>query len=302
MASSKFKNSDTQTLCLHHNDADGRACAAIVRCALGTNVWLYEMDYGDSIPLEKILVSDHIIIVDFSLPREEMKKLADYHQFTWIDHHQTSLDEMAEVAIDWAGVRDVSEAACVLTWRYFFPNQPIPRAIRLIGDRDIWRWAEADTGPFNEGLYQLDTRPLNDSLWNSLLGDDQTVVKKIVEDGKILREARMREIRRIILRRGFQAIFEGYHTLVINDRGSGDFGQQIRDMGYQIAYCYVDTLHQGAITTFVTLYSVGVDVAKIAEKFGGGGHAGAAGFHFKRRSTPFPAGASAQLLDYDEQD
>jgi len=117
------------TLCLHHNDADGRACGAIVRRALGKEVNFYEMDYGDSLPLDLIVVSDHIIIVDFSLPKEEMEMLAAYHQFTWIDHHKSALDEMDGTADSWAGIRDTSEAACVLSWRYFFPEYPVPRGL-----------------------------------------------------------------------------------------------------------------------------------------------------------------------------
>ncbi len=284
------------TLCLHHNDTDGRASAAIVRRALGPTIRLYEMDYQDSIPLEHILTADKIIIVDFSLPREEMAKLARYHQLIWIDHHKTAIDDLAEISASLPGLRDLSEAACVLTWQYFFPGQPLPKAVRLIGDRDIWRWAEKDTGPFTEGLYQQDTRPTNDALWKPLLDDDLSLVEEITQKGKILRDARMKEIRRMIRRRGFEVLFEGFRTLVINTRGSGDIGQQARDLGYQVAYCYIDSLLQGEVTTFVTLYAGEVDVAAIAKKFGGGGHRGAAGFHFPRGDTPFPPGAQIEYL------
>jgi len=284
-----------KTLCLHHNDADGRASAAIVRRALGKEVALYEMDYGESLPLDLVVIADHILIVDFSLPKGEMEQLAAYHQFTWIDHHKSSIDEMNGAAGHWAGVRDTSEAACVLTWQYFFPGQPLPTAIRLIGDRDIWRWAEEDTGAFNEGLYQHFTRPDNDLLWNALLDDDPEEVARIIDLGGTLREARLREIRRATARYSFVAIFEGYRTLVINLRGSGDLGAHIRTMGYQVAYCYVDKVSDGQLMTFVSLYSDEVDVAPIAQKFGGGGHAGAAGFHFPRSDTPFPPGADVAL-------
>ncbi len=146
------KPTELQTLCLHHNDTDGRASAAIVRRALGPQVRLYEMSYGDSLPLEYLLTADHLIIVDFSLPREEMENLAAYHQITWIDHHKSAIEELAGSADDWPGIRDVGEAACVLTWQYYFPDQRVPKSIKLIGDRDIWRWAEPETGPFNEGI------------------------------------------------------------------------------------------------------------------------------------------------------
>ncbi len=284
-----------QTLCLHHNDADGRASAAIVRRALGDDVQLYEMDYGNSLPLDQVLVSEHVIVVDFSLPREDMQRLAAHHQFTWIDHHKSAIDELADIASEWPGVRDVGEAACVLTWKYFFPDQPVPRAVILIGDRDIWRWAEADTGSFNEGLYQLNTYPRNDKLWGPLLDNDTETISRIIAQGEILREARLREIHRNITSRGFPVSFEGYHTLAVNLHGSGDIGQQIRNMGYRIAYCYTDSVQNGRLTTFVTLYSAEVDVSQIARRFGGGGHAGAAGFHFERGPSPFPPGALVEI-------
>ena len=284
-----------QTICLHHNDTDGRASAAIVKRSLGNDVWLHEMNYGDSIPLERVLTADHIIIVDFSLPKSEMEKLATYHHLTWIDHHKSSLLELKGISETWPGIRDTNEAACVLTWKYFFPEIPVPRAVTLIGDRDIWRWAEEDTGPFNEGLYQLDTRPFNDKLWVPLFENDQEFIGTTIENGRVLREARLKEIRRAIFRRGFQVIFQGHRTLVINIRGSGDIGQQVRDMGYEIAYCYVDYLQNGKLTTFVTLYSDEIDVSKIAERFDGGGHSGAAGFHFERNSSPFPLGVNIEF-------
>lgn len=279
------------TLCIYHNDTDGRASAAIVRRALGSDVAMCEMKYGDSFPLDEILVADHIIIVDFSLPREDMQRLAAYHQFTWIDHHKSAIEEMSDISDDWPGVRQTDEAACVLTWRYFFPDKPIPRAVVLIGDRDIWRWDERETGAFNEGLYQLNTNPYNTKLWKPLLNNDRALVKEIIDRGSILREARLRNIQSATARYGFVVNFEGHRTLAVNLRGSGDLGEHIRNCGYEIAYCYIDNLVDGDLFTFVSLYSKEVDVAKIAQRFGGGGHRGAAGFHFKRESAPFPAEA-----------
>ncbi|MBC8331297.1 MAG: hypothetical protein H8E28_04880 [Anaerolineae bacterium] len=279
------------TLCLYHNDADGRASAAIVRKALGPDIALCEMKYGDSLPLEEILVAKHIVIVDFSLPREDMERLANYHQICWIDHHKTAIQELADISADWPGTRNTDDAACVLTWKYYFPDQAIPQAILLIGDRDIWRWAHPDTGSFNEGLFQLNTNPHNDRLWNMLLADDTALVEEITQHGSILREARLRGIQGSTSRYGYPVTFEGYRTLAINQRGSGDLGEHIRNHGYEIAYCYIDNFLDGELFTFVSLYSKEIDVAKIAQRFGGGGHAGAAGFHFKRGNSPFPPDA-----------
>jgi oligoribonuclease NrnB/cAMP/cGMP phosphodiesterase (DHH superfamily) len=152
-------------LCIHHNDADGRASAAIVRRALGTQTSMQEMNYGDLVPWEIIAEMDRVVMVDFSLPASEMQRLAHDRDFIWIDHHVSAIEEMAAISTSWPGLRDTGEAACVLTWRYFFPEKPLPKAVVLIGDRDVWRWAEDETGSFDEGLYQKDTNPENDELW-----------------------------------------------------------------------------------------------------------------------------------------
>ena len=292
------ETTESKTICLHHNDTDGRASAAIIRKALGPQVLLYEMDYGDIPPLDHILTTDNIIIVDFSLPKNEMVNLATYHNLTWIDHHKTSIDELIGISDDWPGIRDQNEAACVLTWQFYFPNQPVPTAVKLIGDRDIWKWAEIETGSFNEGLYQLDTRPFKDELWTPLLENDSTLLAQIIENGRILRSARLKSIHKALNGSGFPVILEGYHTFVVNIRGSGDIGQKIREMGYEIGYCYSDSFQNGEIKTFVSLYSDRVDVSIIAQKYGGGGHQGAAGFHFNRGISPFPPGMK---ISYDKQ-
>ena len=288
-------NRITQTICLHHNDADGRASAAVVRYALGNEVVFYEMDYGShTVPWNAIETANQVIMVDFSLPVEDMKRIAAYTDFTWIDHHVSALKAMAGIADSWKGIRDLNEAACVLSWRYFFPDKPVPRALVLIGDRDIWRWAEEDTGAFNESLFHMNTRVTNDKLWRPLLENDPSLLKKIITEGTQLRNAHLNQIRRMVSHYGFEVEFEGYKTLAINTPGNGDVGQKIRDLGYEVAYCYIDQMQQGQLITSVTLFSAVTDVSKIAQKYGGGGHAGAAGFSFPRGKSPFPHNARVE--------
>jgi oligoribonuclease NrnB/cAMP/cGMP phosphodiesterase (DHH superfamily) len=283
-----------QTICLFHNDADGRASAAIVRQALGSETQLYEMNYGDQIPWQLIEKAGRVVVVDFSLPKPDMEAIAQDRQLIWIDHHKTALDQLPGLAQTLPGVRDTSESACVLTWNFFFPEKAVPKAVKLIGDRDIWRWSYPDTGPFGEGLFQQNTYPDNDQLWKPLLDDDSQILKHLIEEGEVLVEARWNSIRRMVSHYGFEVKFEGYRTLAINNRGSGEMGQFIRELGFQIAYCYVDLQQNGDLMTLVTLYSDGVDVSEIAEKFGGGGHPGAAGFSFKRNMAPFPPDAKVE--------
>jgi len=285
----------TQTICFHHNDPDGHASGAIVRYALGPEVQLIESDYdGRPIPWEKVAQADKVVVVDFSFPVDEMLKLAEGRELVWIDHHKSAIADFAGIADNWPGIRDISEAACVLTWKYFFPERPVPKAVLLIGDRDIWRWAEEDTGPFNESLYNQDHEADDTAFWKPLLENDRPILDKMIKDGTWLREIRLRNIEHMMAERSFEVRFEGHSTLVINTKGSGDVGDYGREHGYEIIYCYVDQLQNGILTTNVTLFSAKVDVSVIAHRYGGGGHAGAAGFSFPRGATPFPPESEVQ--------
>jgi oligoribonuclease NrnB/cAMP/cGMP phosphodiesterase (DHH superfamily) len=277
-------------ICFYHDDADGRCSAAIVRRALGASVQLVPFDYGDPILWEDIKASTKVVMVDFSLPLEEMLRVQSLAELIWIDHHKSALNKLSELK-NIAGLRSEEEAACVLTWQMFFPDQPIPKSVIYLGDRDIWRLAFQETMPFSEGLRQENTDPTNDALWGPLLNDDQDSVEKLIKHGGNLHKARVRNIERQIERYSFEMTFEGHRTLAINVRGSGEMGMRIRELGYEIGYCYFEVEKNGKHMTFVTLYSDEVDVSEIASKFGGGGHSSAAGFSFERTDMPFPPSA-----------
>jgi oligoribonuclease NrnB/cAMP/cGMP phosphodiesterase (DHH superfamily) len=281
-------NPTRPTLCLYHDDPDGCCAAAIVRRALGDRVTLQPLEIGDAIPWEVVEACEHVVLVDYSLPEAGMRRLGTGRSLVWIDHHKTALAGLAEAMAGIPGERAIDAAACVLTWRTFFPRQPLPLAVTLIGDRDIWQMAHPETRPFSEGLYQEDIQPANDGLWKPLLDDDRARVDQLVERGRILYAARLKRIREIVARYGFPAAFEGHQTLAVNHPGNGDMGEFIRQTGYELAYCYVEVVRQDQLQTVVTLYSDQIDVSEIARKYGGGGHRGAAGFQFLRSGRPFP--------------
>ncbi len=277
-------------LCLHHNDADGRCAAAIVRRYFGDAIELHETDYGLPLPWDKIEAASTLILTDFSLPRDDMLKLhrAKGDNFIWIDHHLSALEAMKD-APHIPGLRNLEKAACLLTWEYFFPEFDPPPAVLFIGDRDIWRFAYPQTRPFCEGLFYAEDNPTNDALWEPLLSGDEAMVQAFIERGEILLDARLKNIARRVETHAFEATFGGYRTLAINLPASGDVGHYMCSLGYDVAYVYSDVWQDGQIVTTVTLYSDTVDVSQLAKAHGGGGHRGAAGFRFVRTgNAPFP--------------
>ncbi len=288
-------SSTKSVLCLYHDDADGRCSAAIVLRALGKHVVLHAMDYQAPAPWHLIGAAGVVVIVDFSLSTEDMQRICETSELIWIDHHKTAIEDLAALA-DLPGLRDLDEAGCVLTWRYFFPQEPMPEAVAYIGDRDVWRFAIPETAHFSEGLFYEDSNPGNHDLWAPLLDREPGLVRGLIERGQVLNKARLAGIRRRVERYGFEIVFEGHRTLAINLRGNGDIGAYIRELGYTLAYCYFDSFRNGRLMTTVTLYSDEVDVSVIAQRFGGGGHGGAAGFSFERIDSPFPRDAQVQVI------
>ncbi|MBN2554555.1 MAG: hypothetical protein JXA97_01330 [Anaerolineales bacterium] len=284
-------------LCLYHNDPDGQCAAAIVRRKFGKDVDLEAMDYGIEIPWEKIRASSVVFIVDFSLPLVEMLRIQENARLIWIDHHKTALEALR--SLDVPGLRALDRAGCVLTWQTLYPDLPLPRAVRYIGERDIWTFEHQETRPFCEGLYQMSGHPSNDQLWDRLLVDEEELVQQMIQEGILLLRARKLAIRRQVHGYAYEIEFEGHRTLAINARGTGELGEHIRALGYAMGYAYVEMLQNGQLKTSVTLYSDQIDASEIAKRFGGGGHAGAAGFAFASHGAPFPEGASVRIKQGD---
>jgi len=267
-------------LVFHHNDADGRCAAAIVKRWHEQNseahhnerIVFQEMDYKD--PVNFALIEEEtVVVVDFSLKPDDMNRVCDLARFVvWCDHHATAKDYNYNVL----GLRDFIDkglSGCELTWRYFFPDDEIPYGIRLLGDYDAWR---LETAPlcfrFYEGLKLEDQRPQS-LLWQGII-ESQDYVNRIMERGLAAikyRDNYCRELRHAF---GYETTIAGNRAYALNAFrfGSGGHGEKFKEYPVCIAY-----IHDGTRFT-VSLYSETVDVGAIAKSFGGGGHKGAAGF------------------------
>lgn len=274
---------------VHHNDMDGRCAGFIVKhfvqMASGSipSPEFIEMDYDRKFPFEQVGIGERVFIVDFSLELEGMKKLLqitdDVH---WIDHHGSSIRKYD----NWdgkeiKGLRDEGAAGCVLTYKYCYRlfkykrARYVPIFIQLIGDRDIWAWKYGQrTKLFHRGLLAEDTSPESD-VWY----DAWKATGKFERNGVPIERAFAQQAQEIFKRGGFWTEFCGHKCFVVNStlQSSEYFEQFVPDATVWISFRYT----QGCWS--VSLYSLQVDVSKIAEKFAyngrrGGGHKGAAGF------------------------
>ena len=265
----------------HHNDADGRCSAFIMSMyffnQLGHQPEFIEVNYGDDLlaAVNRVDDGDVVAIVDFSFKPELMAIIrSKAWKVIWCDHHVTARDY--NYGADLHGYRDFSEkgfAGCECTWKFCFPDNPVPEFVSLLGDYDAWRLREAPKCfEFYEGLKLKDTEP-GSALWGYLMLS-YIYLEEVVESGKIALRYRESYCADMYKDFAYETIIDGHEAIALNllRFGSSQFGENFKKYPACIAYAYDGRQFQ------VSLYSDTVHVGEIARKFGGGGHHGAAGF------------------------
>lgn len=274
---------------IYHDDADGRCAAAIAGrhgLANGYEVDYERGEYGAGPPWDRLEVlrhhKDEIWVVDFSFEEKDMialGKIVGPSYFYWFDHHKTAIEMLGSVDT-LPGLRTVARAGCMLVWTWCYSNDIPPRAVKYIADRDLWRFKYGDgTKDFYEMYLQEESNP-SSTVWDMYFNMTENQYMEYTAQGYCLRKARVRQLKDYAIRLGQEGMIpeNGARVLKVNYPGSGDMGQVIKDLGYEVAWCYVEREIQGRLVRENSLYSTTCDVSVIATSHGGGGHKGAAGY------------------------
>ena len=267
-------------ICFHHNDPDGRLSAAIVQRTVD-NVELVEVKYGDDWSLDQ--VKDRLVyVVDFSFPDMLALKRA-CKTLVWIDHHQSAKDrnELIWESKDVLGDRDVDRAACELTWLFFNEEFDMPNIVKYVGDYDAWKFEYEEKSHYaHEFFATLDLKKDKEDI-EYLLNNRAGAVMNALNFGKLLYDAKL-EIAKDIANHALLEMWEGHKTVRINCSSKklvSLVGQVAMEQHPEADIIFM--YHEMTPRWMVSLRSKTVDVAKIAEKYGGGGHKGASGFSMK---------------------
>lgn len=215
-----------------------------------------------------------IYLIDVSFSADLIRGLsAAGNKITIIDHHQTTAGTM--VLADQHSF-DLQHSAAVLSWRYFQPRRPVPKLLLYVEDMDLWLFRLPQSRPLAAFLELVDHDFI---FWNRLAADFERSDrrKKFAEKGKIFIEAR-KKIIEVLVANAEKIILDNHEALAVNSPfWFSEIGEAI----------YLREPHLGIIWARkgnfykVSLRSDGsVDVASLAEKYGGGGHRQAAGFRW----------------------
>lgn len=274
-------------LCIYHgNCQDGFGAAWAVRKALGAeNVEFYPGVYQDDPPDVK---GRDVLIVDFSYKRPVLERMAaDARAVCVLDHHRSAMDDLAGLPspFDWGtsdewgplcAMFDMERSGAGLTWDYFHGTDR-PPLIEHIEDRDLWRFALPKTREIAAALFSY---PYDFDLWDSLMGEERVATLAI--EGEAIERKHHQDITNLLPVVERVMTIGGIKMPVANLplTLTSDAGHRMAANGPGVAACYWDTA-EGRIFSLRST-DIGPDVQAIAVKYGGGGHAKAAGFRMPR--------------------
>lgn len=221
-------------ICIYHNqDLDGYCSGAIVKRKY-PEATMIGWDYGQPLPFEGIdPIGEDILLIDISFPMPDMFELAEVaNSFTWIDHHVSAINDYNNFPSDQrrgASITAILEndiAACEGGWKYLFPDEQMPTAVKLAGEYDTWRngdkfrWDNAIL-PFQFGMRMFcsspETFPADLFSHYDIVTDNP--VYKIIHDGNLILTYQKTQNERAC-KSSFEIEFEGLRAICLNNGGA----------------------------------------------------------------------------------
>jgi len=216
-----------------------------------------------------------VFIVDFSYKRPVLKQICEVaEKVTILDHHISAQEDLAGLEDEYDNltvVFDMDRSGAVITWEYFHDSTP-PQLLLHVQDRDLWRFELDGTDDINTALMSY---PFSFDFWQELT-ENEVKMTELHAEGVTLNRYRRQLIdqykKRAVMGQvaGFEVpMVNAPHVIISELLGELAEGQPFA-IGYQ---------DRGSQRSWSLRSSKeGEDVARIAEKFGGGGHRRAAGF------------------------
>jgi oligoribonuclease NrnB/cAMP/cGMP phosphodiesterase (DHH superfamily) len=201
---------------------------------------------------------------------------------TVLDHHEGVKDVITSMP-EFVYAADRSGAG--IAWDYFHPGTPRPLLLNHVEDDDLFRFALPDTRAL---ITYLEVQPQQFELWDELAQslDDSAQREKMLERARIYRE-----YFELLVQQSVE------HAKLVSFEGTPVYFATASLKTMKSLAGNLLAQKQGPFSLVVSAHPEGygvsirgdgsVDVAKIAQKYGGNGHPNAAGFLIPREG-PFP--------------
>lgn len=208
-------------------------------------------------------VGEDVLLLDFSFKKAVLLKLAAVCKSILIlDHHETAKRDLA--GLDFARF-DITECGATLTWKYFNPDSEVPKFVQYVKDYDLWKFELLHSKEVNAFIRSF---PYTTPNWDKINGYIITRFQDVVDQGSAILRSNNCMIE-MLIEHAKSCWIMGHKAVAVNcTMLVNEVADKLKDNA-DVVIIHGDNNKGG---TFVSLRSKEVDVSKIAEYFGGGGH------------------------------
>ncbi|NMG42854.1 phosphoesterase [Aromatoleum toluvorans] len=302
------------TIFYHADCLDGFGAAYAAWRHYGDAARYLPVHYGNRWTVADVADRD-VFILDFSFPRAELEQMAAHaRSVCLIDHHASARAAWADLLrADGSGSRarfddparrltvifDLEHSGARLAWEHFHPESPVPAALAHIEDQDMWRFRLAGTRPFCRALRMRD---FTFAAWDAIVRASEDPAapahRALLDEGEAVDRFLAIEVERLassalvmpVTLRATAAPGEAASAsdtpvrgLAINASAAfaSELGGRLAERAQTFGLVW-QLSGDGAVKASLRGCNV-VNVARLAEHYGGGGHPNAAGFRMPLR-------------------
>jgi uncharacterized protein len=212
---------------------------------------------------------------------EQLLALQGVSRVQIIDHHisaQRTLDSLTHPKL--LKIFDTTKSGATLAWETLHGGEP-PWLLRHIEDRDLWKFQFEESRPLHAAL---SGRDWSFEQLHGLVNGGQGALARLSVIGRALLTKHDRDVRDVLASNARVVRIFGKDIPVCNApfTMASDIGHELLQVTPDADYAatYWDTAEHRTFSLRSTVN--GADVSMIASRFGGGGHARAAGFSVPR--------------------
>lgn len=253
----------------HAHCSDGFGAAWAFSKFFGNEVKYFPMSHGQQLPLD--LGGKILFILDFSFPKTVINSLfSKYKYIAILDHHKSAEAELGSMCYSYF---DMNRSGAGITWDLLSDGEGRPKLISYIEDFDLWKLNIPDSLKINYLIYSMEE---NFKIWDEFADklENNSDLIKIQAEAVYKQVSKMIEVvcrnSRLITFEGYQVPISNCHSMLRTEAGN------ILCKGHPFAMLWSQD-REGQFTYSLRSDKHGVDVSKIAAKYGAGGHMRSAG-------------------------
>ncbi len=282
-------------ICIYHSPCQDGFTAAWCIWQKWPDIEFFPGVYGEAPP---DVTGKNVLIVDFSYKRPVLEELAGLARtITVIDHHKSAeadleafrvkdrlaLNDFREVGLGAAFLGrppiqawfDMNQSGAMMAWQYANGDAPAPMLVQHVQDRDLWRFDLPYTREICANLFSLD---YSFEEWCDAADDLASDPAGFRRAGEAIERKHHKDVVELLSLCTRDMVIGGETVLVANlpYTLSSDGANKLAESA-RFGACYYDN-SEGKRVFSLRSKPEGADVSEIAVKYGGGGHARAAGF------------------------